>query len=57
MLHIAIPQKQNPVSPPKYKGYTKAEQAEVDFYKKRRPKYGSSVKCVDACRVGRIALM
>lgn len=39
MLNIAIPQKPNSVSPPKYKGYTKAEQAEVDFYKKRRPKY------------------
>lgn len=39
MLNIEIPQKPNPVSPPKYKGYTKAEQAEVDFYKKRRPKY------------------
>lgn len=39
MLNIEIPQKPNPVSPPKYKGYTKAEQAEVDFYKKRRQKY------------------
>ena len=39
MLNIEIPQKPNPVYPPKYKGYTKAEQAEVDFYKKRRQKY------------------